>query len=38
VVDPDADPGLVVSDVLNPVRCGAPELGIDEVVDADRLG
>ena len=38
VVDPDADPSFVVGDIVNAVGRGATKLGVDEVVDADRLG
>ena len=34
----DADPSLVVGDVVNAVGCGAAELWVDEIVDTDRLG
>src|SRR5450755_4182655 len=38
VIDPDADPSFVVGDVVDAVGRGATELGIDEVVDTNRLG
>jgi hypothetical protein len=38
MIDSDADPSLVVGDVVNAVGRGASKLGINEVVDADLLG
>jgi hypothetical protein len=37
VVDADANPSFVVADVVNAVGRGAAELGVDEIVDANRL-
>ncbi len=38
VVRADADPSKIVGDIVDAVRHGAGELGIDEVVNVDRLG
>ena len=37
VIDADADPADIVGDVVDAVRHGAAQLGIDEVVNVDRL-
>src|SRR5665213_1878674 len=37
MVGADADPPLVGADVVHAVRVGAPQLGVNEVVDLDAL-
>ncbi len=38
VVDADADPPLVVGDVVDAVGRGTTELGVDEVMDPNVFG